>query len=273
MTSKTSISITNNSNGSPTFHETNYILVEIVSALNVPIVDYSKEPDPFVVVEIGGKLIHQTDVLYDQEFPIWSLECGSLFLVDVTSRDKYVRFSLKEYETWRRDPTLGTLDISIEEMKYGKGDRLEFPMIVPQHVADLTKSVKTTIVRKVRYCRIRGLFRSKSMGNKEMTLTCIQFLCFHPDTAGAAVQASRPRRCGIHKKTSKTESWNIFQRNLLTTGRICTSTHSRKKSRSNAPYRRMEKEFTIWGCSSQAIGRPTPGPADGRGNETLPRMD
>ena len=136
------------SNGDSLENDTGFILVEIVSALNVPNVDHRKEPDPFVVVEMAGRPVHQTDVLYNTHFPIWSLECGSLFLLE-TAKDKYVQFILKEYESWRQDPTLGTLELSLEEMKQGKGNRREFPLIVPQHVLDLTQSVKATIVRKV----------------------------------------------------------------------------------------------------------------------------
>ena len=128
--------------------ETGFILVEIVSAVNVPIVDRTKQPDPFVTVEMSGRQVHQTEVLYDTQFPIWSLENGSLFLIP-TSTDKYVHFILKEYESWRRDPTLGFLELSIEEMKKGKGLRKEFPLVVPQNVRDMTQSAKATIVRKV----------------------------------------------------------------------------------------------------------------------------
>ena len=138
------------SNGDSLENDTGFILVEIVSALNVPNVDHRKEPDPFVVVEMAGRPVHQTDVLYNTHFPIWSLECGSLFLLE-TAKDKYVQFILKEYESWRQDPTLGTLELSLEEMKQGKGNRREFPLIVPQHVLDLTQSIKATIVRKVSF--------------------------------------------------------------------------------------------------------------------------
>ena len=126
------------------------ILVEIVSALNVPNVEKKqKEPDPFVVVEMAGQQVHKTDVLYNTQFPIWSLECGSLFLVDPTV-DQTVTFVLKEYESWRKDPTLGFLVLPIDEMKKGKGKRREYPLVVPQNVIDLTQSEKRTIVRKVR---------------------------------------------------------------------------------------------------------------------------
>lgn len=129
--------------------DTGFLLVEIVSALNVPNVDGNKRPDPFVTVEMAGRQVHQTDVLRKTQFPIWSLERGSLFLLD-SRTCKYALFVLKDYETWRSDPTLGTLELSVDEMRNGTGKRREFPLLVPQQVVDLTKSVKATIVRKVR---------------------------------------------------------------------------------------------------------------------------
>ncbi|CAB9505695.1 expressed unknown protein [Seminavis robusta] len=153
--------------------DTGFILVEIVSALNVPNVDHLKEPDPYVVVSMGGeeKIIHQTEVLWNTEFPIWSLESGSHFLVPIAgpagrpgdnntttaeeqdappAKDAPVHFKLMEYEGFRADPVLGTLDISMKVLLEGKGKRREFPFVVPQHIEEITQSVHKTIVRKTR---------------------------------------------------------------------------------------------------------------------------
>ena len=130
--------------------DTGKLLVEIVSALNVPNVDGSGEPDPFVVVcDTKGEILHQTAVLYNAEFPIWSLECGSLFLVDTSQRS--IVFLLKEHQRLRSDPTLGTLELEMEELVKCTGQRIEYPLVVPQNIVDMTKSMQSTIVRKVSY--------------------------------------------------------------------------------------------------------------------------
>ena len=130
--------------------ETRFVLVEIVSALNVPNLSTDKKPDPYVSVKVGDRDVHRTNPLMNTQFPIWSLDTGSMFLLESANAPHvHVQFRLKEYESFRTNPTLGTLDISMKEMLAGTGSRKEFPLEIPQRVLDLYGTPKL-IMRKVR---------------------------------------------------------------------------------------------------------------------------
>lgn len=137
---------------------TGFVLVEIVSALNVPNVSTDKKPDPYVSVKVGDQDVHRTDPLINTQFPIWSLDTGSMFLLESAvenSQHVHVQFRLKEYESFRSNPTLGTLEISMKELLEGTGARKEFPLEVPQRVLDLYRTPK--LIRRQVSCMISCL--------------------------------------------------------------------------------------------------------------------
>jgi C2 domain len=103
-----------------------YILVEIVSALNLPNVSQRGDPDPWVTVFMRGEEVHRTKVLHNTYFPIWTLESGSLFLLKIPHQDQRhldpkttsVSFVLREYDVLRPDRAIGTVDITLQELMY-----------------------------------------------------------------------------------------------------------------------------------------------------------
>lgn len=162
------------------------ILVEVVSALNVPRFYKNKEPDPYVTASLGGVQIHETAVLYKTDFPIWSLELSAFFLVQAET-DEDVVFCLKEYEMFRGNPTLGTVEISVQEMLQGKGDRQEFPLEVPAKMS--MRDVTSASVRKSLYRRTRLVLRFKPASTE--------------DVAFIRTQSKQKKCAGIYAK----ETW------------------------------------------------------------------
>lgn len=103
------------------------VLVEIVSALRVPSMDARSDSDPYVIVSVGGKEVHRTKVLYNNSNPIWTIDNGSLFLLDlergpkghsktVNLKTAKVTFILKDYDATQRDATLGTVEIKLKDL-------------------------------------------------------------------------------------------------------------------------------------------------------------
>ena len=103
------------------------VLVEIVSALRVPSMDARSDSDPYVIVSVGGKEIHRTNVLHNNPNPIWTIDNGSLFLLDlqkglegksntVNLKTAKVTFTLKDYDATQRDATLGTVEIKLKDL-------------------------------------------------------------------------------------------------------------------------------------------------------------
>ena len=103
--------------------DTKRILVEIVSALHVPSPDLFSDADPYVSVTMGDKELHQTKVLYNNPNPIWTVETGSLFLIEYdenqvnpTTQTK-VSFLLQDYSMIQKPKVLGTLQLSLKDLK------------------------------------------------------------------------------------------------------------------------------------------------------------
>lgn len=97
------------------------ILVEVVSALYVPSMDKFSDADPFVCVSMGARQIHQTKVIYNNPNPIWTLETGSLFLIEcneqeVNPKKDKVTFTLKDYDMVQKATVFGSVEILLKDM-------------------------------------------------------------------------------------------------------------------------------------------------------------
>ena len=115
------------------------ILVEIVSATDIP--DARKgdkrTSDPYVIVWLGTQEIHRTSVIKNSLFPIWTVETGSLFVLQMTLSEFFkassvgLTFDVMNSKSTKRDELLGR--ISIPQHKV-----LEF-------ASPSTKSAKNTL--------------------------------------------------------------------------------------------------------------------------------
>ena len=110
------------------------ILLEIVSATNLPIADLSSS-DPYVLVRLGSREIHRTSVVSKNLNPIWTLETQSLCLLDATPEEFFgsaggVKMVLKDYDSLGANEVLGSVTVPLEDLLEGTGER-EVYEIVP----------------------------------------------------------------------------------------------------------------------------------------------
>ncbi|CAB9508375.1 expressed unknown protein [Seminavis robusta] len=130
------------------------ILVEIVSALNVPRMDVKSESDPFVEVSMGGQVLHKTKHINDSVNPIWTLETGSLFLLEfakdsVDLEQSAVFFVVKDYDgPGKKEDVLGAVAAPVKALLNGKGERETFPLDVPPDVLEYNKKKKRFVSKR-----------------------------------------------------------------------------------------------------------------------------
>jgi len=110
------------------------LLIEIVSGINLPVADRTAT-DPYVIVRLGGSHeVHRTKPIYKTVNPIWTIDSGSLFLLDVTPEEFFgsaegLSFILRDYDKISSNDTLGKVFVSQENLLNGDGDRVEFDLV------------------------------------------------------------------------------------------------------------------------------------------------
>jgi len=90
--------------------------------------------DPYVILRLGGKEIHRTDVISKTLDPIWTLYTGSLCLISCTAEEFFaslggLTFVVKDHDTMDRDDLLGRVQISAEEALAADGKRVGYEVI------------------------------------------------------------------------------------------------------------------------------------------------
>jgi hypothetical protein len=111
------------------------ILVEIVSAANLPVADIMSS-DPYIKVYDGSNEIHRTDVAPKTLNPVWTVGSKSLFLIHTTVENyfagsNFITFDVKDYDAFKKNNSFGTVDISKETLLKGNGDRMIFDILPP----------------------------------------------------------------------------------------------------------------------------------------------
>jgi C2 domain len=107
------------------------ILVEIVSATNLPISDLVAT-DAYIVVRFGTKEIHRTGVISNNLSPIFTLPTGSLFLLSYTPEEFFkqgtsgLSFTIKDYDTVGANDILGSVHVTLQELLKGTGQRTPY---------------------------------------------------------------------------------------------------------------------------------------------------
>lgn len=113
--------------------ETINLLVEIVSAIDIPVADvYSS--DAYVIVRMGGKEVHRTGVISKSLDPIWTLNSGSLFLLQMTPEDFFscasgMSFTVKDYDAVGSNELLGRVTLKLDELLNGTGERCGYDIV------------------------------------------------------------------------------------------------------------------------------------------------
>jgi Ca2+-dependent lipid-binding protein len=113
--------------------ETINLLVEIVSAIDIPVADiYSS--DAYVIVRMGGKEVHRTGVIPKCLDPIWTLDSGSLFLLQMTPEEYFscaggMSFTVKDYDAVGANEILGRVTLKLDELLNGTGQRHGYDIV------------------------------------------------------------------------------------------------------------------------------------------------
>ena len=125
------------------------LLVEIVGAENLPIADIVSS-DPYVIVRMGNKEIHRTEVIPKTLDPIWTLRTGSLFLLRATPEEFFgsgrgLAFIIKDSDTIGTNDVLGRVLVSQDELLEGTGDRIEYPIITEKATKQARQKGRLTL--------------------------------------------------------------------------------------------------------------------------------
>jgi hypothetical protein len=113
------------------------LLIEIVSATNLPIADLTSS-DPYVCVEDGRTEWHRTGVISKSLNPVWTLSTGSLFLIQTTLNDFFevtnrIEFIIKDYDSVGENDILGTVQVNKNELLAGEGERIDYELRTSQY--------------------------------------------------------------------------------------------------------------------------------------------
>lgn len=107
------------------------LLIEIVSATNLPAADVGNTSDPFVCVEDGRLRWHKTNHITKTLNPVWTLSSGSLFLIQ-TSIDTFfnsrLEFVVKDHDNIGAADVLGSVFVSKNDVIMGDGERVEYEL-------------------------------------------------------------------------------------------------------------------------------------------------
>jgi hypothetical protein len=124
------------------------LLVEIVSITNLPITDLLST-DAYVVVRLGAHEIHRTSVISNNLSPIFTLFTGSLFTIINPSIEDFFRtatsgltFTIKDYDTVGANDLIGTVQVPIQKLLKGTGERIAYPIVLTQSLTSTTDTTK-----------------------------------------------------------------------------------------------------------------------------------
>jgi C2 domain len=132
------------------------LLVEIVSATDLPVADISST-DAYVVVLMGGREMHKTRVVSKTLDPIWTLRTGSLCLITMTPEEFFscssgMTLLIKDYDAVGANDVLGQVVISLDELLESKGERVGYDVVLEKN---FRQSLRDPLKKTKLYLRIK----------------------------------------------------------------------------------------------------------------------
>jgi len=127
------------------------LLVEIVSAMDLPAYD-GKSSDPYVVVYHGRDEVHRTKRQNKNLNPVWTVDNGSLFILNVSATDFFssstgLTFLVKDYDGLSSNDVIGKVSISQEDLLQSKGERKEYELATTKKSSTPLKPLLNVRVR------------------------------------------------------------------------------------------------------------------------------
>mmetsp|Transcript_27011 Transcript_27011/g.40365 ORF Transcript_27011/g.40365 Transcript_27011/m.40365 type:complete len:776 (+) Transcript_27011:21-2348(+) len=113
------------------------ILIEIVSATELSPPKPKAKPSPYVTIHYLSppssktKPLHKTLRIKKTLNPIWTVKSKSLFLLSSLQKQDFERRKGLRFEIWRGkdEYCFGRVDVGVEIVLGGKGERMEFPLM------------------------------------------------------------------------------------------------------------------------------------------------
>lgn len=111
-----------------------HLLIEIVSAWNIPIADLTSS-DPYVKARIGPRNVHETKPITKTRDPIYTIKHNSVFILDTAKKELTenggMNFKLKDYDMVGANDDLCEVTVPAETLFEATGERLEFQLKDP----------------------------------------------------------------------------------------------------------------------------------------------
>jgi hypothetical protein len=154
--------------------DTIHMLIEIVSATDLPVADITST-DPFVVVLMGGREVHRTRVVSKTLDPIWTLKTGSLGLISMTpeaffSCSSGMTLLIKDYDAVGSNDLLGQVVIGLDELLESKGERIGYDVVVERN---FQKSLKDPEKQSKLFLRIKEASRGDIEVRASFVRSCL----------------------------------------------------------------------------------------------------
>ena len=130
------------------------LLVEIVSATSLPTAGTFSSRNPYVIVKMGGTEIHRTKVLSKTVEPIWTLETGSLFLVQMDPEEFFsstggMTLILADYHTFGANRVLGRVRLGLQQILKMTGKRETFAIVFENDI-DISSSANPRLHLRIK---------------------------------------------------------------------------------------------------------------------------
>ena len=109
-------------------------LVEIVSCWGLAALNLNGKSDPYVTASFDGRELHRTKYISSTLEPIYTVKTGSFFIFSTTLRKLFdaregLRFVVKDYDTLKKNESLGMAIIPPRTLYDGNGERMVLPLV------------------------------------------------------------------------------------------------------------------------------------------------
>jgi hypothetical protein len=115
--------------GEPSTDKEIAVLCEIVSAQSLPVADLFST-DPYIIVRMGKTEIHRTSVISKDRDPIFTIQTGSLFLLEMSPEEFFafpsLNFVVKDFDGIGTNEILGAVHVPLQDVLTGTGVRQEY---------------------------------------------------------------------------------------------------------------------------------------------------
>eukprot|EP00547_Thalassionema_nitzschioides_P004044 CAMPEP_0194208036 /NCGR_PEP_ID=MMETSP0156-20130528/6606_1 /TAXON_ID=33649 /ORGANISM="Thalassionema nitzschioides, Strain L26-B" /LENGTH=402 /DNA_ID=CAMNT_0038934921 /DNA_START=77 /DNA_END=1285 /DNA_ORIENTATION=- len=119
----------------PSMGEELSLLIDVVSCRDLLIADKFGKSDPYVMIFLGDKKLHQTKYIKQTLDPVYTEEHDSSFVLNVTARKLFgnegLLFKLIDFDLLSSDDPIGEVQVSAEDLIVMDGEETEYEVTPP----------------------------------------------------------------------------------------------------------------------------------------------